>query len=56
MNQSLSTFLKIAVTTLTIGLLLFGVGYSMTDKEAGEYEAQIDSVTDDLPDSATTTP
>ncbi|MDC3424309.1 hypothetical protein NC797_07275 [Aquibacillus sp. 3ASR75-11] len=56
MNQTLSTFLKIGVTALCIGLLLFGVAYKMTDKEAGEYEEKIDSVTTDLPTSATTTP
>lgn len=56
MNQTLSTFLKFGVTALAIGIMLFGVAFTMVDKEAGEYEDQIDSVTADLPSSSSTTP
>ncbi|WP_368659603.1 hypothetical protein AB3Z07_27925 (plasmid) [Metabacillus halosaccharovorans] len=56
MNQTLSTFLKIGVTALCIGILLFGVAFTMTDKEAGQYEALIDDVTNDVPTTSTITP
>ncbi|WP_180967932.1 hypothetical protein AB3Z07_27920 (plasmid) [Metabacillus halosaccharovorans] len=56
MNQTLSTFLKIGVTALCIGILLFGVAFKMTDKESGEYEAKIDAVTNDVPTTSSVTP
>ncbi|MFC0273786.1 hypothetical protein ACFFIX_20575 [Metabacillus herbersteinensis] len=49
MNQTLSTFLKIAVTAMCIGILLFGVGYAMVNTEADAYEVQIEGVQADLP-------
>ncbi len=38
MNQSLSTFLKIAVTVVVIAALLFVVGYQMIDDEITHYQ------------------
>ncbi|MDC3424308.1 hypothetical protein NC797_07270 [Aquibacillus sp. 3ASR75-11] len=49
MNETLSTFMKIGITALCIGLLLFGVAYSMLDKEAGEYEQKIEAERVNLP-------
>ncbi|WP_163537301.1 hypothetical protein [Gracilibacillus sp. YIM 98692] len=56
MNTTLAKFLGIGITALTIGLLLFGFGFGMAEKEAGEYEDDIDAVTNDLPASTTNTP
>ncbi|WP_164908654.1 hypothetical protein [Halobacillus litoralis] len=49
MNTTLSTFFKIGITALTIGILLFGTAYSMTDSEAESYEGNTTSVKDQLP-------
>ncbi|MCM3441388.1 hypothetical protein ACUIJN_17350 [Metabacillus halosaccharovorans] len=49
MNTSLSTFLKIGVTALCIGILLFGVAFNMLDKEAGEYKQEMDDKRITLP-------
>ncbi|WP_160331525.1 hypothetical protein [Caldibacillus debilis] len=52
MNQTLSTFLKLGITALTIAILLFGVAYNMTDREVGEYKTKIESVSKQLPTSS----
>lgn len=49
MNQTLSTFLKIAVSALSIGLLLFGVAYGMVKSEGDSYKSQIENVKTSLP-------
>lgn len=56
MKNSLSTFLGLAATALIISILVFGVGFQMLDKEAGEYETQIDNVTNDVPTTSSVTP
>ncbi|WP_161625313.1 hypothetical protein [Pontibacillus halophilus] len=49
MNESLSTFLKLSITATTIGLLLFGVAYTMLNNEASEYDQAMKSHQVDLP-------
>ncbi|WP_269920063.1 hypothetical protein [Caldifermentibacillus hisashii] len=44
MNQSLSTFLKIAVTVLSITAFLFVFGYNMVSSEVSEYQGKITGV------------
>ena len=44
MNTTLSTFLKIAITAVTIGALLFGVAYTMTDGQVTKYETEITNI------------
>ncbi|WP_269919578.1 MULTISPECIES: hypothetical protein [Bacillati] len=44
MNQSLSTFLKIAVTVLSITAFLFVFGYGMVNSEVDEYQGKITGV------------
>lgn len=41
MNTTLSTFLKIGITALTIGILLFTVAFNMTDSETAEYKDSV---------------
>ncbi|WP_201715509.1 hypothetical protein [Rossellomorea arthrocnemi] len=43
MNQTLSTFLKFAITAVAIGAFLFGVGYTMVQDEADHYETEIET-------------
>ena len=49
MNTTLSTFLKIAITAVTIGFLLFGVAYTMTTGESNDYKGRIEGVYNKLP-------
>ncbi|WP_170885717.1 hypothetical protein [Bacillus alkalicellulosilyticus] len=49
MNQSLSTFLKIGITAVAIGILLFGVGFTLITGETTFYNTQITGVQNDLP-------
>ncbi|MEG6533213.1 hypothetical protein V6C20_06695 [Caldibacillus thermoamylovorans] len=44
MNQSLATFLKIAVTVLSITAFLFVFGYGMVNSEVEEYKGKITGV------------
>ncbi|WP_190284988.1 hypothetical protein [Bacillus sp. S3] len=49
MNQTLSTFLKIAVTVISISAFLFVLGYNMVNTEAGAYKAKISSMQTNMP-------
>lgn len=49
MNETLSTFLKVAITAVAIGAFLFGVGYTMVSDEATFYETEIEAERADLP-------
>lgn len=49
MNQSLSTFLKIAVTVLAISAFLFYIGYNLIGTETGKYQNKIEGVYTNLP-------
>ncbi|MGN7300457.1 hypothetical protein [Ferdinandcohnia sp. SAFN-114] len=53
MNKSLSTFLGIAVTVLSISAFLFFIGYNMIGDETTEYDTQISAVDRNLPDGQT---
>lgn len=48
MNQTLSTFLKFAVTAVAIGAFLFGVGYTMVEDEVTHYDGQVTGERADL--------
>ncbi|MDD9309778.1 hypothetical protein PUS82_00335 [Cytobacillus firmus] len=59
MNKSVSTFMTIALTIVTIGVFLFGIAYTLVGTETGKYETDIKQVSDKLPNvnsSTTTTP
>lgn len=59
MNKSVSTFMTIALTIVTIGVFLFGVAYTLVGNETNEYKTDIEGVSDKLPSvnsSTTTTP
>ncbi|WP_164908653.1 hypothetical protein [Halobacillus litoralis] len=43
MNTTLSTFMKIALTVITIGALLFGTAYTLIENESGDYGDIMDS-------------
>ncbi|MCA1064436.1 hypothetical protein QTG56_22755 (plasmid) [Rossellomorea sp. AcN35-11] len=49
MNNTISTFLKIAITVVAIGAFLFGVAYTMTSSESTHYENQVNGVQSKLP-------
>ncbi|MGN7300456.1 hypothetical protein [Ferdinandcohnia sp. SAFN-114] len=53
MNKSLSTFLGIAVTVLSISAFLFFIGYNMIGEETSQYDTQISGVDGNLPDGQT---
>ena len=42
MKTTIATFMKIAVTTVVIAALLFGVGYKMTVDESHFYDDNMD--------------
>jgi len=44
MNTTLSTFLKIAITAVTIAALLFSVAYTMTEGQVGKYQTEITKI------------
>jgi hypothetical protein len=48
MNQTLSTFLKFAVTAVAIGAFLFGIGYTMVDDEVTHYDSVVVGEQSDL--------
>ncbi|WP_374717748.1 hypothetical protein [Neobacillus sp.] len=52
MNQSLSTFLKIAITVLSISAFLFFIGYNMIGTETNQYISKISSMDNNLPDGS----
>lgn len=54
MNQSISTFLKIAITVVAISAFLFFIGYNMIGTETGDYQTQIESQVNNLPDGSGT--
>ncbi|MCM3393290.1 hypothetical protein [Cytobacillus oceanisediminis] len=49
MNQTLSTFLKIAVTVVSISAFLFFIGYNMISSESTEYQTEITGISNNLP-------
>jgi uncharacterized membrane protein len=49
MNNTISTFLKIAITVVAIGAFLFGVAYTMVSDESTYYETQVEGVQTQLP-------
>ncbi|WP_190323032.1 hypothetical protein [Bacillus swezeyi] len=49
MNTSLATFMKIGVTAVTIGILLFTVGYGIVKGASTSYGTSITSQTSKLP-------
>lgn len=49
MNQTISTFLKIAITVVSISAFLFYIGYNMIGSEAQAYEQDIKSMQNNLP-------
>lgn len=49
MNSTISTFLKIAVTVVSISAFLFFVGYNMISGESTEYKTEIESISDNVP-------
>ncbi|WP_374717749.1 hypothetical protein [Neobacillus sp.] len=53
MNQSLSTFLKIAITVLSISAFLFYIGYNMIGTETTSYKNTISNIDGNLPDGST---
>lgn len=55
MNQTLSTFLKIGITVVTISAFLFFIGYNMIGSETGEYQSDIEGISENLPDGSGTT-
>jgi len=55
MNKSLSTFLGIAITVLSISAFLFFIGYNMINSETTEYNTEISGVDGNLPDGQTGT-
>lgn len=61
MNQTLSTFLKIAITVISISAFLFFIGYNMVGSETTAYKTKITSQQSNIPSGAgsstnTTTP
>ncbi|MGE6755948.1 hypothetical protein ACQKFO_21340 [Rossellomorea sp. NPDC071047] len=49
MNVTISTFLKIAITVVSISAFLFVLGYGMANNEATHYETQIEAERTVLP-------
>lgn len=49
MNQTLATFLKIAVTVLSISAFLFFFGYQLVDDQVTEYGNDIVDIHNNLP-------
>lgn len=49
MNQTLATFLKIAVTVLSISAFLFFFGYQLVDNQVTEYGNDIVDIHNKLP-------
>lgn len=49
MNVTLATFLKIAVTVISISAFLFVIGYTMIGGETNEYKTEIESMSTNLP-------
>ncbi|MCA1064440.1 hypothetical protein QTG56_22765 (plasmid) [Rossellomorea sp. AcN35-11] len=49
MNNTISTFLKIAITVVAIGAFLFGTAYAMVTGESSFYETQIKGVQANIP-------
>ncbi|MCM3704982.1 hypothetical protein DFO70_11796 [Cytobacillus firmus] len=52
MNQTLSTFLKIAVTVVSISAFLFFIGYNMIGSETTNYSNDITGANSNLPSGA----
>ncbi|WP_190284989.1 hypothetical protein [Bacillus sp. S3] len=49
MNQTLSTFLKIAVTVISISAFLFVLGYNMVNSEATAYKTKVTGIQANMP-------
>ncbi|MGG1594793.1 hypothetical protein [Terribacillus saccharophilus] len=49
MNKTLATFLGLGLTALTIGILMFGGGFSLMSDQADTYSGHVTSVEADLP-------
>ncbi|MGE6755946.1 hypothetical protein ACQKFO_21330 [Rossellomorea sp. NPDC071047] len=43
MNVTISTFLKIAITVVSISAFLFVVAYNMADSETTHYQTEIET-------------
>ncbi|MEI2356700.1 hypothetical protein [Mesobacillus zeae] len=52
MNQTIATFMKIAITVVSISAFLFYVGYNMIGSETTNYKTDITSVNSKLPTGA----
>ncbi|MEK3992662.1 hypothetical protein [Robertmurraya sp. FSL R5-0851] len=52
MNQTLSTFLKIGITVISISAFLFFIGYNMIGSETNEYQTDITNMSENLPTGA----
>jgi hypothetical protein len=48
-NATLSTFLKIAITVISISAFLFFIGYNMIGTETTSYKTNISSMKSNLP-------
>lgn len=53
MNSSISTFLKIAVTVVSISAFLFIVGYGMIKTESTSYKGKVEAVKTNIPTGTT---
>lgn len=49
MNQTLATFLKIAVTVLSISAFLFFFGYNLVEDQVEVYGSDIEGIHNNLP-------
>ncbi|MEI2356701.1 hypothetical protein [Mesobacillus zeae] len=49
MNQTIATFMKIAITVVSISAFLFYVGYNMIGSEANNYKTDITGLNSKLP-------
>lgn len=49
MNQTIATFLKIAITVVAISAFLFFIGYNMIGNESKAYESDINAMQNNLP-------
>lgn len=54
MNQTLSTFLKIAITVISISAFLFFIGYNMVGSETTAYKSKVTGVQGNVPNGGGT--
>ncbi|MFT9495734.1 MULTISPECIES: hypothetical protein [Bacillota] len=52
MNSTISTFLKIAITVVSISAFLFFIGYNMIGSETTNYKSDITDMQNNLPTGA----